>query len=64
MVKLNNSFNSIINPAKIAWETTLPNSTLLTFINMFAHMMFTWTILQHFFLKLQSLVLGESVLKF
>jgi hypothetical protein len=63
MVKPNNSFDSIINPAKRTWATILPNITLLTFINMFAHIMFTWTILQHFFLKLQRLVLGEGVLK-
>ncbi len=64
MVKLNGSFDSIINPAKKPWVTNLPNITLLTFINMFAHIMFTLTILQHFFLELQNLVLGKCVLKF
>ncbi len=63
MVKLNDSFDSIINPAKRTWATTLPNITLLTFINMFTNIMFTWTTLQHLFLKLQSLVLGKGVLK-
>jgi hypothetical protein len=63
MVKLNDSFDSIINLAKKTWATTHPNITLLTFINMFAHIMFTWTTLQHFFFELQSLVLGKDVLK-
>jgi hypothetical protein len=63
MVKLNNSFDFIINPAKRTWATTLPNITMLTFINMFAHILFTWTTLQHFFLELQSLVFGKGVLK-
>ncbi len=63
MVKHNNSFDSIINPAKRTWVTTLPNITQLTFINMFTHIMFTCTTLQHFFLKLQSLVLGKGALK-
>ena len=63
MVKHINFFDSIINPAKRTWATILPNITLLTFINMFAHIMFTWTILPNFFLKLQSLVLGKGVLK-
>jgi hypothetical protein len=58
-----NSFDSIINPDKRTWATTLPNITQLTFINMFAQIMFTCTTLQHFFLKLQSLVLGEGGLK-
>jgi hypothetical protein len=63
MVKLNNSSASIINPAKSTWATTLPNITLLTFINIFTHIMFTWTTLQHFTLELQSLVFGKGVLK-
>jgi hypothetical protein len=63
MVKLNDSFDCIINPAKRTWATTLPNITLLTFINMFAHIMFTCPTLQHFFLELQSVVLGKGVLK-
>jgi hypothetical protein len=60
MAKLNNSFDSIINWTNRTWATTLPNITLLTFINMFAHKMFTWTTLQYFFLELQSLVLGQG----
>jgi hypothetical protein len=62
-VRHNNFFDSIINSDKRTWATTLPNITQLTFINMFAHIMFTCTTLQHFFLKLQSLVLSEDVLK-
>jgi hypothetical protein len=62
-VKHNDSFDSIINPDKRTWVTTLPNITQLTFINMFAHIMHTCTTLQHFFLELQSLVLSEDVLK-
>jgi hypothetical protein len=54
IVKLSISFGSIINPAKIILATTLPNITQLTFINMFAHIMFTCTTLQHFFLELQT----------
>ncbi len=41
MVKHNDSFESIINPDKRTWATTLPNITQLTFINMFAHIMYT-----------------------
>ncbi len=63
MVKLNISFDSITNPDKRNWATTLPNITQLTLINMFVHIMFTCTTLQHFFLKLQSLVLSKGVLK-
>jgi hypothetical protein len=63
MVKLNDSFDSIINQAKGTWETSLPNITLLMFINIFARIMFTLTTHQHFFLELQSLVLGKGVLK-
>jgi hypothetical protein len=63
MVDHNDSFNSIINPNKRTRATTLPNIIQLTFINMFAHKMFTCTTLQHFFLELQSLVFGEGVLK-
>ncbi len=63
MVKHNNSFDSIINPDKRTWATTLPNITQLTIINMFTHIMHTCTTLQHFFLELQSLVLGKGVLK-
>ena len=63
MVKHNDSFDSIINPEKRTWGTTLANITQLTFINMFAHIMCTCTTLQHFFLELQSLVLGKGVLK-
>jgi hypothetical protein len=63
MVKHNNFFDSIINPDKTTWVTTLPNITQLTFINMFAHIMCTCTTLQHFFLELHGLVLGKGVLK-
>ncbi len=56
-------FDSIINLAKRTWATTLPNITLLTFINMITYIMFIWTTLQQFFLKLQNLVLGKGVLK-
>jgi hypothetical protein len=63
MAKLINSFDSIINPDKRTWATTLPNITQLTFINMFAYIMFTCITLQHFFLELQSLVLSKGVLK-
>jgi hypothetical protein len=63
MVKPNVSFDSMINLAKKTWANTLPNITLLTFINMFAHMMFTWTTLQHFSPELHSLVLNKGVSK-
>ncbi len=33
MVKHNDSFDSIINPDKRTWETTLPNITQLSFVN-------------------------------
>jgi hypothetical protein len=63
MAKHNNSFDSIINPDKRTWATTLPIITQLKFINMLAHIMFTCTPLQHFFLELQSHTLGKGVLK-
>jgi hypothetical protein len=63
MGERNNSFEYIINQAKRTWAITLPNITLLTFSNMFAHIIFTWTTLHHFFLELQSLVFGKGVLK-
>jgi hypothetical protein len=63
MVKHINFFDSIINPDERTWVTTLPNITQLAFINMFAHIMFTCTTIQHLFLVPQSLVLGEGVLK-
>ncbi len=63
MVKLSYSFDSIINRDKRTWATTLPNITQLTFITMFAHIMFTCKTCPHFFLKLQILVLHKGVLK-
>ena len=47
MVNLNDSSDSTINRDKRNWVTTLPNIILPAFTNMFTHIMFTWTTLQH-----------------
>jgi len=61
-VKLNNTLNFIINPAKKTWAIIHPNITLLTSTNMSAHIMFTQTSHPPFFSGLSSPAFGEGVL--